>query len=312
MNVKNIKQKLVNSNEFGRTIWRLGRRLNHYFHYTIVPDERVVKRMYKGVFGKEPDLLHPQTLNEKLTWMKLYDRERWHSFYADKYVNREYIERTFGEQYLVPLLMETTDVSKVRPENISEFPCVVKSNHAQAQWKIIRRPEDVDWASLRRECKDWLRDNWYDYGKEYQYKYIRPRIIVEKMLQTKEGKIPNDYKLHFINGKIAFIYVSYDREGVNDRVIYDADWNKLPFSWVPAETYHPNMGKSDVPRPDTLDEMIRIGTEVAKKFPRYIRVDFYDVDGHIYFGEITFHHGGALDRFFPEEYDLKYGKMLTL
>lgn len=293
-------------------IWRFGRNCNHFFQYEILPDRFVISREFKKAFGRYPNYKVPRTLNEKLTWMKLYDRERWYSFYADKYAVREYLGGAFGEEYLVPLLFETTKVSEINPENITEFPCIIKSNHAMAQWKIIRDPNEVNWTSLRRECRDWIRHNWYHYSKEYQYKYIQPRIIVEKLLETKDGKIPNDYKLHFINGELAFVYVSFDREGVNDRVIYDRDWQKLPFSWVPANTWFEGMGKSNVPKPITFDEMVKIGTEIAKKFPRYIRVDFYDVDGKLYFGEITFHHGGALDRFFPSEYDEIYGRTLTL
>lgn len=311
MKAKKIEKALYES-ELGKTLWRIIRKTHHFFYYTIRSDEYVVKREYKRFFGYYPNLRHPQKLNEKLMWMKLYDREVWHSFYADKYVAREYLGKTFGEDYLVPLLFQTTNVKEVIPENISEFPCIVKSNHAMGQWQIVRNPDDVNWKSLQRECKYWLSQNWYNYSKEYQYKFIEPRIIVEKLLETKEGKIPNDYKCHFINGQFQFVYVSYDREGVNDRCIYDKDWNRLPFVWIESYKYKPTLNKTEVPRPATFDKMIKIGTEIAKKFPRYIRVDFYDVDGKLYFGEITFHHGGGYDSFFPEEYNDYYGKMLTL
>lgn len=311
MDIKTIKSKLKKS-YIGMITWYVGRGIYHFFSYKILPDKYVVKRDYKRIFGKKIDLDTPRTLNEKLQWMKLYDRERWHSFYADKYYAREYFSSKFGPQYLVPLLFETTNVNEIRPENISSFPCIIKSNHAMAQWQIVRKPNDINWERLRMECRFWLSENWYDYSKEYQYKYIKPRIIVEKLLVTKNGSIPNDYKLHFINGELAFVYVSFDREGANDRVIYDKDWNKLPFSWVPKNTYFKEMGKSDVPRPECLDDMIKMGTEIAKKFPRYIRVDFYEVDGKIYFGEITFHHGGGWDTFFPESYNEFYGHLLRL
>lgn len=311
MNINHLKESLKKSN-FGMLVWYMGRALYHFFFYHILPDKYVVKRDYKAIFGHELNLDTPRKLNEKLMWMKLYDRERWHSFYADKFYAREYFASRFGEQYLVPLLFDTTNVNDIRPENIPSFPCIIKSNHAMAQWKIVRKPEDIDWKVLRRECRFWLAENWYDYSKEYQYKYIKPRIIVEKLLETKSGSIPNDYKLHFINGKLAFVYVSFDREGANDRVIYDENWNKLPFSWVPKGTYFEGMGDSDVPRPVKMDDMIAMGTEIAKIFPRYIRVDFYEVDGKVYFGEITFHHGGGYDTFFPESYNDYYGKMLRL
>ena len=311
MDIPKLKQKLKRS-RFGLHAWYMARGVFHFFNYHILPDKYVVVRDYKRIFGYKPDLDAPRKLNEKLQWMKLYDRERWHSFFADKFYAREFFSSKFGDEYLVPLLFETTNVKEVRPENIPSFPCIIKSNHAMAQWKIVRRPEDIDWKTLRQECRYWLSENWYDYSKEYQYKFIKPRILVEKLLETKNGTIPNDYKLHFINGEIAFIYVSFDREGKNDRVIYDKDWNKLPFSWVPKDTYFKGMGSSDVPRPERLDDMISMGTEIAKIFPRYIRVDFYEVDGKLYFGEVTFHHGGGWDTFFPEKYNDYYGHLLRL
>lgn len=313
MDARKIIQDIIHSdNDFFSVLGKVGLRMYRFFFCKILPAKFVVKRDFKRHFGYKLNLKNPQTLNEKLNWMKLYDRERWHSFYADKYVARDYFIRTFGEEHVIPLLFETKDVSQLRPENISEFPCIVKANHSCGQWKIIRNPNDVDWKKLRRDARFWITENWYNCGKEYQYKYIERRIIVEKLLLTKEGKIPNDYKLHFINGEIAFIYVSVDREGGNYRCIYDKDWNKLPFVWIESWKYKDGINAIDIPRPDTLDEMIRMGKEVAKKFPRYIRVDYYDCDGQIYFGEITFHHGGAYDQFFPKEYDLIYGKKLTL
>lgn len=283
-----------------------------FFFLRLMPAKIVVKKTFKNRHGYSPNLKDPQTLNEKLSWMKLYDRERWHSFYADKFLVRNYFAKTFGEQHVIPLLFESKNPDDIRPENISEYPCIVKANHSSGQWKIIRRPEDLDWAQLRKTCRKWLSMNWYNYGKEYQYKFIEPRIVVEKLLQTRRGKIPNDYKLHFINGVCEFIYVSVDREGGNYRCVYDTNWKKLPFVWIESWKYYPGINNVDVPRPDSLDEMIRMGSIIAQKFPRYIRVDFYDVDGHIYFGEITFHHGGGYDSFFPAEYDNIYGKKLIL
>lgn len=313
MDARKIIQSIIHSdNDFFSVLGKIGLRVYRFFFCKILPAKYVVKRDFKRHFGYKLNLKNPQTLNEKLNWMKLYDRERWHSFYADKYVVRDYFARTFGEEHVIPLLFETKNISELRPENIKEFPCIVKANHSCGQWVIIRDPKDINWRKLRRDARFWISENWYNCGKEYQYKFIERRVVVEKLLLTKEGKIPNDYKLHFINGEIAFIYVSVDREGGNYRCIYDKNWNKLPFVWIESWKYKEGLNAIDVPRPDTLDEMIRMGTEIAKKFPRYIRVDYYDCDGHIFFGEITFHHGGAYDQFFPKEYDLVYGKQLTL
>lgn len=280
----------------------------------IWPAEVVSKRIFKKSFGRELDLKNPKTLNEKIYWLKLYHNIN-NDFYtqcADKYGVREYLAKEFGEEYLVPLLFVTTDYRDLVPENIPNTHCIVKATHdSGGHYLIIRDSSKVDYRRLRENFRFWLSNNFYQSGKEWQYKNIRPRIVIEKLLETKEGKIPNDYKLHFINGELQFIYVSYDREGVNDRCTYDKDWNRLPFVWVPVYSYRPTMNTSNVPRPASLDKMIEFGTKIAQNF-KYVRVDFYDVDGKLYFGEITLHHGGGKDHFFPDKYDLIYGEKLNL
>ena len=275
--------------------------------------EDYTKIKFKESFGRELNLESPQTLNEKIQWLKLYYNvnKPFYTQCADKYCVREYIAKEFGEEYLVPLLLETTDCSVLRYDIFPNCHCIVKSNHDSGHFFIVRDKNNVDFRWLRNECKYWLSVDYYKRGKEWQYKNIERRIVVEKLLETKDGKIPNDYKLHFINGEIQFIYVSYDREGVNDRCVYDANWNRLPFVWLEKVKYKSTLNTSDVPRPATLEKMIDFGTRVAQNF-KYVRVDFYDVDGKLYFGEITLHHGGGFDSFFPEKYDLFYGNKLNL
>lgn len=275
--------------------------------------EAYAKRKFKKTFGRALDLENPQTLNEKIQWLKLYYNveKPFYTQCADKYGARAYIAKEFGKEYLVPLLFETRDVRQLTPEHLPDCKCIVKSNHDSGHYYIIRDKKDVDFRWLRNECKYWLSVDYYKRGKEWQYKNIERRIVVEKLLETKEGKIPNDYKLHFINGELQFIYVSYDREGVNDRCVYDEHWNRLPFVWLEKVKYRPTLNTADVPRPKTLDKMVEFGTRVAQNF-KYVRVDFYDVDGKLYFGEITLHHGGGYDSFIPEKYDLIYGQKLSL
>lgn len=302
---------LYSDNEYVKAIGILCWKMYYLLCYRIPSAKHVVIRDFKKGHGYTPNLKTPETLNEKICWMKLYDRERWYTFYADKYAVRQYIAETFGKQYLIPLLFQTKNPKDITPENIKEFPCIVKANHSSGQYQIIR-DKNINWKRLQKDCARWISTDYYHKGKEFQYKYIERRIIIERLLQTKDGKIPNDYKLHFINGKLAFIYVSIDREGGNYRCIYNEEWDKQPFVWVHKSSYHPDLNNADVPRPTSLDDMIRMGYEVAKKFPRYVRVDFYDVGGHLYFGEITLYHGSGNDAFFPNIYDKIYGNKLVL
>ena len=146
---------------------------------------------------------------------------------------------------------------------------------------------------------------------EWQYKNIKRQIVVEELLQTKEGKIPNDYKLHYFNGELKFVYVSVDREGENCRNIYDANWNPLYFDWSGTNKNAKSRRGGEINSPKSFDDMKKFGEIISANFP-YVRIDYYDVNGKLYFGEITLHHGGGFDVFVPEEYDLKYGIMLKL
>lgn len=307
-----IKNQVKSSGIVGLRLYHILVTVKLFFNRWIFTDKQVIKRLFKKSFGRELDLDNPITLNEKMQWLKLNDHKPIYSTLADKFAVRKWVADRFGEEYLVPLLFETTNYKDIRIENIPDEHCIVKANHDNAHYKIIRDKTKIDYKELRENCRFWLSLNYYREIKEWQYKNIKPRrILIEKLLETNDGKIPNDYKLHFINGKLEFVYVSFDREGVNDRCIYDADWQRLPFIWIPANTYREGMNKSDVPCPASFAKMKEFGAEIAKDF-KYVRVDFYDVDGKLFFGEITLHHGSGLDHFYPQEYDEFYGKKLVL
>lgn len=283
-----------------------------FFVFSLRSDKSIIERKYRKIFGRELDLEHPKTLNEKIQWLKLYEHKDFHTVCADKYAVREWLAERFGSDCLIPLVFHTGNWREIHAGNIREFPCIIKANHTSGNYVILRDAATVDWQSVQRECRWWLHRNYYQTSQEWQYKNIRRQIVVEKLLQTKEGKIPNDYKLHYINGKLEFVYVSVDREGANKRNIYDGNWNPLPFSWVEkAKSAQGGIRGEEVPAPPSFDTMEKLGAEIAKLF-KYVRVDFYDVDGRLYFGEITLHHGSGFDVFVPDEYDYVYGQKLIL
>lgn len=307
-----LAKKIKNSGALGHYVYLAIRGLREVYVNCLHTDKQAIRKKFKKRVGENPDLDHPQTLNEKIQWLKLHDRKDLYTTLVDKFAVREYIAEKFGEEYLIPLYHRFLKAKELTPENITEVPCIIKTNHDSGTYRIIRDKTQVNWRSLRRDFSCNLLVNYYYFSQEWPYKNIKPRcIVVEKLLETKEGKIPNDYKLHYINGELQFIYVSYDREGVNDRCTYDKDWNRLPFLWIPKKSYREGMNTADVPKPKTLEKMIEFGNEVAKDF-KYVRVDFYDVDGKLYFGEITLYHGSGMDVFFPEAYDLYYGNKLQL
>ncbi len=290
------------------------KKLYRFFKYNFFSDEYYIKKNFKKSHGYELDLNNPRTLTEKIQWLKLNERENFHTMCADKYLAPQYIANTFGKEYIVPILFETRDHKDICFENMPNIPFIIKSNHASNQYIIVKDKRDIkDWKAVQLKCRSWLDVNYYWFDKEWQYKNIKRRIIIEKLLLNAKGEIPNDYKLHCINGKVQFIYCDVGRQNAGEKhcLMYDINWEPLMFAWNGRDVDVKKLRGEEIPKPSSLPKMIEIAEKVAEKF-KYVRVDFYDVDGKLYFGEITLHDGGGNDIIKPEEWDLKWGEMLKL
>ncbi|MBT8393802.1 MAG: glycosyl transferase [Bacteroidia bacterium] len=271
----------------------------------LVPDKVIIKNSFRRHMGYKLNLKNPQTLNEKINWLKLYNRKDLQSLVADKYKVRAYIKRKVGEKYLIPLLFHTKDANDLTPENLPESNFIIKTNHDSSGGLIVREKSKIDWIAARSRFKRLLKENHYYSTTEWQYKNIEPRIVVEQLLTYEDGGIPEDYKFHCFNGKLAFIMVDFDRYGdLRTRNLYDPDWNLIPCNW--GRPY----GK-ELKKPKKLDEMTCIAEKLAKDFT-YVRVDLYLVKSKVYFGELTFYHASGFQEFFQHECDEKFGSMLEL
>jgi hypothetical protein len=269
-----------------------------------VPDKIFIEWYFKRYMGYSIDLNNPQTLNEKITWLKLYDRSDLHTLVADKYTVRSYVAKKIGEEYLIPLLYHTKNASDLKPENLPDSSFIIKNNHDSGGYKIVKDKSSVDWPQVQKNFKRYLKENFYYATREWQYKNIEPRIVVEDLLTTENGEIPNDYKCHCFNGKLAFVHVDIDRFGDRRRNLYDPNWNLIPCVWQYEN------GKVEK-KPELFDKMKILAETLAKNFI-YARVDFYLVKGQIYFGEISFHHHSGTQKFKTRECDFKFGAMLNL
>lgn len=303
-----ILKKIIKENNILFNLYIRFVNIKSIFLHLFVSDAKAIKKKWKKCFHNEINLNNPLTLNEKIQWLKLNCHEELHTILADKYASRKYIADNFGEEYLVPLLFATNRISDLNSGNIKTAPFIIKPNNGSGCYGIYRQLKDVNWRILRRNAATWIKRRYYEESQEWQYKNMKPMIVVEKLLTDKKGKIPNDYKLHFINGKLAFTYCSIDREGSNYRSIYDDAWNLLPFSWSGSDSH--SVGPI-IERPASFCKMLEIGKYISKSFD-YVRVDFFDVDGKLYCGEITLHHGSGYDKFNPPEYDRIYGEKLKI
>ncbi len=277
----------------------------------LVPEARALTALYRRRTGRQLDLHNPQTLNEKIQWLKLYDRKPEYQVYADKLAVRQPVAARIGEQYLIPLLRVYEHPRQMKEADLPAPPFIVKTNHDSSGGIIVRSAAELDFAQIQAFVQNNFRTNHYYNTREWQYKHIQKRILIERLLQDAEGSIPNDYKFNCFAGKVEFIYCSVDREGRNYRKIYSRDWQPTGMTWTDFGKADKKFAGPDIPPPKHLDKMIALAETLAAEFS-YVRIDLYNVDGQIYFGEITQHHGGGFEEIIPYERDLHYGSLVQL
>ena len=286
-----------------------------FLHKKYLSRESFVKQKFKKAFGSVLNLEKPETLNEKINWLKLkYSHPRATQF-ADKYAVRTYVAEIIGEQYLIPLLFTTQNPKEIIPNNLPDIPCIIKTNHDSSGGIIIRDKNGPhNWEQIQNKLRANMSQNFYWNGRELQYKNITPRIVVEKLLSDVNGSLPSDYKVHCFNGSVQMISVDVGR-GTNDhfRNWYNKNWEREPYSWssVLGNGKLTNPSEIDVEKPLLLNKMCELSEKLVADAP-YLRVDWYFLENRLYFGELTFHHNGGMRPIEPKDWDLKLGKKLNL
>ncbi len=285
-----------------------------FYRFRIMDERKFIEKIFFENHGYKLNLNNPKTLNEKIQWLKLYDRTDLHTNCADKVKVRDIIKEKLGEEYLIPMILQTDNVKDIKEEILPNYPFIIKTNHDSGNYIIVRDKSKVNFEEVRNRFQKALKKNYYYQNKEWQYKNIEPKIIVEKLLMDKNGAIPFDYKFHCIHGKVEMISVDINRGKDNHRRNwYDKDWIRLPFNWssVVGNNKTVQSLEHDVKKPINLPKMILLSEKISSMF-KYVRVDWYEVEGEIFFGELTFHHDSGMKPIEPYEWDLKYGNMLDL
>lgn len=272
----------------------------------------LVKIRYFATFHKLPDLKNPKTFNEKLLYRKLYtDTSLWTKL-ADKYLVRDYIEEVGLDKYLIPLIGVWSDVEEIDFNSLpNSFIFKANNGVGKSEHLMVKDKSKLDIVETKKFLDELLKRKHVGVlSGEPQYKDIPPRIIAEELLPSVEGeKSPVDYKIFCFNGKAEFIrtYSNRDKDGA-DVASYDISWNPMPEVDKGEARYH--AGKS-LPKPKNLEEMVRVADTLARPFP-FVRVDLYNIDGKIYFGELTFTPlGGMMSSMTPEMLN-KMGDMIDL
>lgn len=271
------------------------------------PDELYLKIVFRLRTGKKLNLENPKTFNEKLQWLKLNDRKSHYKHLVDKLKVREYIARELGEEYLIPLLGVYNSFEDIK---FNELPnqFVLKPNHTSGNVYICKDKSKINYKKLRIEINKWLKREYFWKHREWPYKGISPKIICEKYMIDQSKEELNDYKIMCFNGKAKCIFVCKNRgssSGLNID-IYDTNWNLTPMQRVGS----PNSGGySD--KPKNYIQMIEYAERLAQN-NKFLRVDFYNINDQLYFGELTFYPSSGFEGFEPREYDKLLGDWLNL
>lgn len=269
-----------------------------------LPDKLYLKLYFRFKMKKNLNLSDPLSYNEKLQWLKLYDRKDEYIKLVDKYEVRKYISNLLGDEYLIPIIGVYNSVDEI---NIEALPnqFVLKCTHDSGGVVICKDKENFDIDYAKKKLTKSLKTNYYYQGREWLYKKIKPRIICEKYMVDESGVQLKDYKFFCFDGEPKAMFIATDR-GVDTRFdFFDMKFNHLPFS-----QHYKNSNKK-INKPAGFDKMVELAKVLSKGIP-HVRVDFYDINGKIYFGELTFFHFSGFEKFEPEEYDYIFGSWLDL
>ena len=296
MNTKKLRHYVVRANERGLLKW--------------LPDICCLHLIYWARLGKLLNLKKPQTFNEKLQWLKLHNRKPEYTMMVDKYEVKNYIAEKIGEEYIIPTLGVWDRFEDIDFDGLPD-QFVLKCTHDSGGLVIVRNKTKLDPAAAQKTIERALKNNYYIYGREWPYQNIKPRIIAEQYM-SNTGTVDDtaeltDYKCMCFHGQVEYVFAITGRYSEHGRkiVIYDREWKKQPFG------RDEKVCVEEVAQPRNLEKMLQLAECLSKGVP-FLRVDFYEVAGRVYFGELTFFPGSGMEKFYPEEWDLKLGELINL
>lgn len=283
--------------------WLLGVILRRFFA-GFMRDETFIKWEYFSGMRKFPDLKSPKTYNEKLQWLKLNDKHSEYTIMVDKYEAKEYVKKIIGKEYIIPTLGVWDNFDEIDFDKLpNQF--VLKTTHDSGGIVVCKDKTKLDLNVARKKLEKSLQHNFFYEHREYPYKDVKPRIIAEKFMVDESGTELKDYKFFCFDGIVKMLFVATDRPFDTRFDFYDMDFKHLPF-----KQGHP-LATKEIRKPNGFEEMKRIASTLSKGIP-HVRVDLYDINGKIYFGELTFFHFSGNVPFEPKEWDYKIGEWLKL
>lgn len=287
--------------------WRVFYRFNYCIVSKLVPDRPFLKLMFRARLGRKLNLNNPKSFNEKMQWIKLYDRNPFYTSLVDKYEVRKFVANSIGNKYLIPILGIYDSFESI---NFAQLPkkFVIKCTHDSGSAIICQDKSMFDIEHARKVLNKAMSTNFFYRGREWPYKNVKPRLIIEEYIASPDninGLI--DYKLMCFSGRFEACFVYSDRNTHTGLKMscYDRNWKIVPV----LRRYPPIERR--VEKPKHYDEMIECAEKLSS-VTKFARIDFYEVNGKMYFGEITLFPASGFGMFLPEEYDRYYGDLIGL
>ena len=279
--------------------------LNYRGFARFISDERLIRKKFKKAFGRELNLENPQTFNEKIQWLKLYDHRPEYPLMVDKYEVKKIVSDKIGSDYVIPLIGVYNNFDEIDFDKLPD-KFVLKCTHNSGGLTICRDKSKLDIPAVRESMSRALLQNYYWNEREWAYKDITPRIIAEEYVQDGERINLPVYKILTFNGEPKVIQAIQDDKTDYETIDYfDTDWNKLPF-----RQNFPN-SKTPYSKPEKLDLMLELTAKLSADIP-LVRIDWYTVGDKIRFSEFTFYSDAGFVPFDPPEWDYKLGEMIKL
>lgn len=264
-------------------------------------DMRKVLFQYRRVFGHFPNIFNAGTFNEFLQSDKIFGRKSIKTICADKIAVRSFVAQRIGDRYLNDIYWSGKDLRALDHETLP-LSFVVKANNGSGTNIFVKNKREIDWDVLFMMSARWLQKDRSQQHAEWQYRWIDPKILVEKSLVDTGGSPPFDYKFFCFNGRCEIAQVDFDRFKDHSQSFYDR--NKLPLNLE----YSAPRKTENFELPGCWEEMVEKAEVLAAGF-RFVRVDFYVLERPI-FGEMTFHPMAGLRRFSPPDWDERLGALL--
>lgn len=277
-------------------------------HPSLMSDKWWTSVVWKEEMGYELDWNHPCTFNEKLQWLKIHDHNPLYTRLVDKIEVKKWVAERIGEEYIIPTLAVWERAEDIDITNLPD-KFVLKCNHDSGSTVICYDNGRFDLEEAKRKLGRALRCNYYNDSREWPYKHVTPKILAEQYIEPSTGVDLPDYKFFVFDGKARYLFVATDRQSETEETKFD--FFDIKFNHLNITNGHSNSLPVIPPKPCNYDLMVELAEKLCAEIP-HVRCDFYEVDGKVYFGEMTFYHWSGFVPFNPHSFDVQMGELLKL